>query len=611
MNNYKIMKKDSNPYSVYNIFKRVLKEYVNPIKYKFAFSILLTIIASACVSYKAYLMKPAIDRMFIEKNVLQLYILPIQLFAVSLVLSSVSYLHSLIMTKIHQNITASLRERLFKTIIKKDISYFQMRTSPLIISYFNELSGITDTIELILNTLIKQFFTMIALICLMITQNALLSLLALAGFSIVVFPIIKITKKIKKLAKRNISDWNVLCCDIGEDVDNMKIIKTNNKEELETNKITQKIEDLKKLGIKIARKSLLADPLMELVSTLAFGLVIVYGGYSVINAKMTTGQFFTFIAALVSAYKPARAFSEIGPKIQNALLLTERAYKLFDDQNKIVEKENPTELENPKGNVKLSNVYFRYLENKNKQVDIVDNNLEYCDKNAIENINLEMTKGHSYALVGHSGSGKSTIFSLISRFYDPTSGSVSIDDVNLKDLSFKSLHNAISIVDQDVKLFNTTILENIRYAKPDASEEEVIKVAKLANAHEFIETMENGYNSIIGPNGTMLSGGQKQRISIARALLKNSPILLLDEPTSALDPISEKLIQEALKVLMKDKTTIIIAHRLSTIINCDCIFVLENGKLVEKGTHEELIAKNGVYKDLCEKQFNAKTQHIN
>ena len=602
---------NDNKYSTINLLLRITKEYVNPIKYKFIFSIILTTLASACISYKAYLMKPAIDKMFIDKNVSQLYIIPLQLLAISLILCVFNYCHGLIMTKINQNITASLRERLLRIIIKKDISYFQMRTSPLVISYFNDLNGIMDTINLILNTLIKQLITIIALVILMIYQNGILSLLAMSGFSLIIIPTIRITKRIRKLMKTNINGWQMLCRDIGEDVDNIKIIKTNNKEEYEIARKTADIEDLRRLNIKIARKSLLSEPMMEIVSTIGLGFVLIFGGWSVINERMTTGEFFAFIAALLSVYKPARAFSGINIKIQNAILLATRMYKLFDDANEVKEKENPINLQNITGDLEFKDVSFRYKENSQKNVDIVDEEVKLCDKMALTDINLTMKSGYSYALVGHSGSGKSTIFNLINRFYDPISGEVLLDGVNLKDLSFESLYKAISVVDQDVKLFNATILENIKYSRPDATDEEVIEAAKMANAHEFIETMEDGYNSIIGPNGTMLSGGQKQRISIARALLKNAPILLLDEPTSALDPVSENLIQDALQKLMKNKTTIIIAHRLSTIVNCDCIFVLENGKLVEQGNHEELIAKNGIYKGLCEKQFSARTQHIN
>lgn len=600
-----------NKYLAFNLLIRITKEYVSPIKYKFVFSIILTTLASACISYKAYLMKPAIDKMFIEKNISQLYVIPLELLAVSFILSMFNYCHGLIMSKINQDITASLRERLLRIIVKKDISYFQMRTSPLIISYFNDLNGIMDTINLILNTLIKQLITIIALVILMIYQNGLLSLLAMSGFSLIIVPTIRITKRIKKLMKTNINGWQMLCRDIGEDIDNIKIIKTNNKEDFEIARKTADINDLRRLNIKIARKSLLSEPMMEIVSTIGLGLVLIFGGWSVINNKMTTGEFFAFIAALLSVYKPARAFSGINIKIQNAILLATRMYKLFDDANEVKEKENPVILQNINGNLEFKDVSFKYKENLQKNVDIVDENSKLSDKIALNNISLDMRSGYSYALVGHSGSGKSTIFNLINRFYDPISGDIFLDGVNLKDLSFESLYKAISVVDQDVKLFNTTILENIKYSRPEATDEEVIEAAKMANAHEFIETMEDGYNSIIGPNGAMLSGGQKQRISIARALLKNAPILLLDEPTSALDPVSEKLIQDALQKLMKNKTTIIIAHRLSTIVNCDCIFVLENGKLVEQGNHEELIAKNGIYKNLCEKQFSAKTQHIN
>jgi subfamily B ATP-binding cassette protein MsbA len=339
-----------------------------------------------------------------------------------------------------------------------------------------------------------------------------------------------------------------------------------------------------------------------MMGTIGFACVILYGGISVVKGNSTAGDFFTFLTSLLSAYKPAKSFSGLNVKMQNALMSARRYFLMMDRKNNV--EEGSVELGKVVGNLFFKDVCFSYpLTNFRNNNDFDAGIEEKLDKEVLHNITLDIKSGRSYALVGHSGSGKSTIFNLVLRFFDITKGEILIDNTNVKDLTFKSLRDNISLVSQDIKLFNDTIYNNIKYAKEDATEEEIMRASKLANADEFVGSLRNGYNTIIGPSGSMLSGGQKQRISIARAFLKNSLILLLDEATSALDPISENLIRESINSLMLNRTTIIIAHRLSTIINCDHIFVLEQGRLMEQGKHSELLALDGVYKKLHDKQF--------
>lgn len=363
----------------------------------------------------------------------------------------------------------------------------------------------------------------------------------------------------------------------------------------------------------MVKKSLLVSPLVEMSSTIGFAVVILYGGLSVMKGTSSTGEFFLFITAALSTYKPMKSFGGLNVKFQNALACARRYFIIIDRNNYVLEKENPVKLDKVEGNINFDHVSF-YYPHTDFNVDYInekEGEEELNKKPALDDLNLNFKSGLSYALVGHSGSGKTTIFKLLLRFYDVTSGKISIDGYDIKDLSFRTLRNNISLVNQDVKLFDETIYNNIKYSRPNASREEIIKAAEMANVDEFVRDLENGYDTIVGPNGALLSGGQKQRISIARALLKNSPILLLDEATSALDPISEELIQNSLKLLMKGKTTIIIAHRLTTITNCDHIFVFENGRLMEEGNHGELIALGKVYKELCDKQFHAKSASDN
>jgi subfamily B ATP-binding cassette protein MsbA len=319
-----------------------------------------------------------------------------------------------------------------------------------------------------------------------------------------------------------------------------------------------------------------------MIGTIGFACVILYGGISVIKGYSTTGEFFTFLTSLFSAYKPAKSFSGVNIKMQNALTCSRRYFLMLDRINKV--KEGDRNIEHVDGNVKFNNVCFAYPINNFQSNDDFDNGIEErLDREVIHDINLDIKNGKSYALVGHSGSGKSTMFNLMLRFYDTTKGNILVDGIDIKDFTFACLRKNISLVSQDIKLFNDTVYNNIAYTKESASREEVMIASRLANVDEFVSDLESGYDTVIGPNGSTLSGGQKQRISIARAFLKNSPILLLDEVTSALDPLSETLIKKSLGELMTNKTTIIIAHRLSTFISCDHIFVFEHGYLKEQG----------------------------
>ncbi len=599
------MKKDFNYNSTKDIVLRVFKEYILPHKLKFMLAIFFMIIAALLTAYRAYLIKPAIDEVFINKDVVALTLIPLQIIFVAICSCIVIYIQGLLMSITNNKISMSLQEKLFSVLIRKDMNFFQKQSSGKISGYFGDITGISEIINIILNNLILQFFTIIFLFALMFKQNIKLSILSFIVFPVIIFPIIKIGRKMRNLSHQNREKAINNSSAIVESFDNIRIIKSNNKEKHEINNIRKILNDIYRLNIKISKKSLIVSPMVEMVGTIGFALVIIYGGMSVIKGESTAGEFFVFMTALLSAYKPFKAFSGINIKMQNAIACARRYFIVIDQDNFVKEIENPINLNKVNGDIVFKNVSFKYPFN-NFDEDAVKEKEELIlnEKYALKNVNLNITSGKSYALVGHSGSGKSTIFNLILRFYDVTNGCITIDNCNIRDLSFKTLRNNISIVEQDVKLFNDTIFENIRYAKHDATYEEVINVAKMANVDEFVSNMEKGYDTIVGPNGALLSGGQKQRISIARAFLKNSPILLLDEATSALDPISENLIQKSLKELMKNRTTIIIAHRLTTIMNCDHIFVFENGELKEEGNHEELTAKNGVYKNLCDKQFN-------
>jgi len=332
---------------------------------------------------------------------------------------------------------------------------------------------------------------------------------------------------------------------------------------------------------------LISSPFVEMLGGIGVALVIWFGGHQVLVGKTTPGAFFSFFTAMMMAYRPLKSVSSMNSGFQMGLAATERFYTALDNKPTIVDKPDAIAIKNVQGNIKFDNVLFKYIE----------------DKTALNNINLEIPAGKTIALVGHSGGGKSTIMNMILRFYDPTAGKILLDGHDIKDLTIKSLRNSMAVVNQEVMLFDDTVLENIRYGKENATEEEIINAAKLAEADEFIKDLPSGYKTAIGQNGIRLSGGQRQRIAIARAILYNAPILLLDEATSALDPISENAIKKALNTLMKDRTTVVIAHRLSTVMHADCIYVVSDGKIIESGKHQELLDQGGNYANLYSKQF--------
>lgn len=605
-------KKDFNYSSSKYLVFRVFRDHVYPYKFRFLVAIMFMLISAASVSYRAYLIKPAVDKVFVSKNIIALYMIPVQLIIVAILCCISTYIQGLIMSSTNSKISIDLQERLFKKLLYKDINFYQKQSPARINAYLGDANGISELIEIFLNGFILQFLTIISLFGVMLYQNFKLSIISFTAFPVVGIPIIKLGRKMRSLAERSREGVLDISSAVSESFTNIRVIKSNNKEGDEISKIHKIFMNVYKVSVDITRKSLITSPMMEMAGTISLAIVILYSGKSIINDTISAGDFFTFVTAMFSIYKPIKSFSGLNLRLQNTLTCAKRYFILLDQENHIREIKNPINLDSVAGDIKFENVGFYYPHNDFSNITIIENeNIKLSEKYALDNINMNMESGKSYALVGHSGSGKTTIFNLLMRFYDSTSGTIFIDGVDIKKLSLICLRKNISIVGQDVKLFNNTIFENIKYTKSESTYEEVINASKMANVDEFARNMENGYDTIIGHDGALLSGGQKQRISIARALLKNSPILLLDEATSALDPISEDLIQKSLKILMKGKTTIIIAHRLSTIVNCDHIFVMQGGKLMEEGDHQELLSLNGIYKNLCDKQFHSGKNEIN
>jgi subfamily B ATP-binding cassette protein MsbA len=579
---------DINYNSTTYLIKRISREYIIPHWKILSISLVLMLVIAGTTSFHAWLIKPALDSVFVEKDYHALIYIPIVVLIVTFVKGFATYFQLLTMNYLSLRVTSEMRIRLYRHFITSDISKLHSKSSgDMIASIIGEIGAVVSLISISLNGFVKQLFTIIALVVVMFNQSLELSLVAFIGFPLAVYPIYKLGRKLRNLSFKNQEMAGKFNSQMSDTLQYSKLVKAYHCEEFEVKRMSLIVDSIYKMGKKLSRISLISSPFVESLAGFGVAAVIWYGGHQVISGNTTPGAFFSFFAAMMMAYRPLKAVSGMNSSVQMGLASASRLYALLDEKPKIFDKPNAIDLKETKGEIEFENVEFSYDENKK----------------TLDNINFKVKAGQSVALVGHSGGGKSTIMSMILRFYDPSSGAIKLDGHNISDLTLKSLRGSMSVVNQEVMLFDDTILENIRYGKVDATEEQIIKASKMAEADEFIQELPEKYNSKVGQNGIRLSGGQRQRIAIARAILYDAPVLLLDEATSSLDPISEKLIKDALNSLMKNRTSIIIAHRLSTIIHCDKIIVISNGRVVEEGSHKELLEKNGAYSNLYLKQF--------
>jgi subfamily B ATP-binding cassette protein MsbA len=575
---------NSNVYLV----KRIIREYIIVHWRTFVISLGLMVLIAGTTSFHAWLIKPALDSVFVKKNTNALIYIPLLVLGVTVIKGFATYYQLLTMNLLTMRITSEMRLRLYSHFIKSDIAKLHSKSSgDMVASIINEISSVVGLITTAMNGFVKQLFTLVALIVVMFNQSLELSLVAFIGFPLAAYPIYRIGKRLRNLSSKNQEIASKFNTQMSDTLQYSKLVKAYHCEDFEVRRMGLIIESAFQMAKKISRISLISSPFVESLAGVGVAGVIWYGGHQVITGQTTPGAFFSFFAAMMMAYKPLKSVSNMNTGVQMGLAASSRLYKLLDEKPEIVDKPNAINLENIKGDIEFSQVDFSYIEGKN----------------ALSSISFKIPAGQRIALVGHSGGGKSTIMNMILRFYDPQNGEIKLDGHDIRNLSVKSLRSSMSVVNQEVMLFDDTVMENIRYGKEDATEEQIIRAAKLAEADEFICELPQKYHSQVGQNGIRLSGGQRQRIAIARAILYDAPILLLDEATSALDPISEKLIKDALAKLMKNRTSVVIAHRLSTVIHCDKIIVISNGRVVEEGKHQELLDKNGLYANLYLKQF--------
>ena len=573
-----------------DILKRLFKDYTKYHLRKILFAIIFSILVAASTSATAWLLDPAIEKIFLEKDQTLIYIIPL-LIIIAFSTKGISlYLAKILMIKVAEEVKKKLQLNMLSSFIKADTEYIENKHSGKYISNLNfDVNQITGMLSTSFLNFFKDGLTLVGLLIVMFTQNWKLSLIAL-----IMIPFASITarrlgqrmSKVSTEAQERSGDLNKYLIDLFK---NHKIIKIFQREEYENLRSNEFVEKLKEKSIKISTVLIRATPIMEVLTGTMIAVLIFYSGKLIMTDQLSINNFFSFLAAMMLAYQPVKSLATINVGVGQGMSAARRILPIIDIDNKIKNSETCKNLKLENGSINFKNVTFNYESKINSTV--------------LKNININIKGGKTTALVGHSGAGKSTLLNLIPRIYDIKNGEIEIDNQKIKDLNLKSLRKEISIVDQNITLFDDTVFNNIKYAKPDASVEEIYKAADLSMCSEFIENLEHKFDTIIGENGVRLSGGEKQRLSIARAILKKSSIILLDEATSSLDSETEEKIQTAIEILTKYKTTLVIAHRLSTILNSDTIYVLDKGKVVGSGNHENLMKDSETYKNFYNRQI--------
>ena len=581
--------------SNYYILSRIFENYVKKHSRKLIISIICMIIVSATTALNAWMMQPVLDDIFIDKNESLILIIPLAILLIAVVKGISSYIQSVLMSFVGYRLVADLQSDMFGSLIKCDISFFSKTNSGTLISRFlADVGALSRGVHNVIINIIKDFFTLFFLIGVLFYHDWKLASISLLIFPIAIYPISRIGKRLRKISKNTQVGFGFLTKRLTESLQSIKTIKSFNAENIETVKVEKEVENIFQLTYKSSRVNSISRPLMETLGGLAIAVIIYTGGSQVISGTTTPGTFFSFLTALLMAYQPIKSLASLNATLQMAMAAAERIFNIIDTKPLIIEKQNNKDIHlknDTTYNVKFSDVTFAY---------------ESSNKNILSNINLNIKRGEKIALVGYSGAGKTTLLNLLPRFYEIKRGRITINDIDIRDLSFNFLRNHFSLVSQDIVLFDDTIKYNICYGQNNINNKQILEACKKANCEEFIKKFPKGINENIGEKGVKLSGGQKQRIAIARAFLKNSPFLLLDEATSSLDSRSEKKIQTSLANLMKNKTSLVIAHRLSTIIDANKIILLHNGKVVEIDNHKNLLKKSKIYKNLYELQFKKK-----
>jgi len=568
------------------IFKRLLR-LAKPHIAKFMLAMLCMLVVGASAAAAAFLVKPALDEIFLNKNADMLMLIPIAIVVIYFLKGVCSYGQTVLMSYIGQRVITDLRAELYNHIQRQALSFFTRNPTGILMSRItNDVGLIQGAVSEAVTSLLKDSFTLVCLVFVIFYRDWQLAIVAMVVFPLTIYPIAKFGEKMRKIATSTQVTMGSLTTLLHETISGTRIVKAFGMEDYENKRFGKENERLFKLTMKSVSVRAISSPFMEFLGGIGIAAIVLYGGYQVIKGASTPGTFFSFLTALIMLYEPVKRLTNVNNTIQQGIAAAIRVFDVMDIVPEIKDKKDAVVLPPISSNIDIRNVSFSYE-----------------DAPVLKNINLGIKAGEAVAFVGMSGGGKTTLVNLIPRFYDVTEGKIFMDGRDIRDVTLKSLRDQIGIVTQQTILFNDTVRNNIAYGDIGKSDEDIIEAAKAANAHDFIVNMPDGYDTVIGEQGAKLSGGERQRISIARALLKDAPILILDEATSSLDTEAEIEVQDALETLMKGRTTLVIAHRLSTIRNADRILVIVNGEIVEEGTHESLLAKEGEYFKLYNMQF--------
>ena len=553
----------------------------------FSLALFFNFIYGASTGLVPLVIKYLFDEVLPSQDRLRLYSAPVAIVIVISIRAAAQYLGNYLTERVGQEMTADLRNTLAAKILDLPQSYIDKNPSSVLVSrVLSDVNLVKGGIVDGFVSVIKDAITLIALVSVAFYQDWLLSLIAFVLFPFAIYPVIKSSKKVRRTSKQGQSSLARLATYLQESIVGSRVVKIFGMQAYELRRFESENQSVRESALKTTRAKLANQPLMELLGAVGFSAVLLYGGESVIAGARTTGSLFAFLTSLYLCYAPFKSIAKSNTSWQQGASAAEDLYAILDVPPDPAEAPAPQSVGSFSDALIAKGVCFGY-----------------GDEVVINQLNLEIPKGRTVALVGSSGGGKSTIIDLFCRLYEPTAGAITIDGIDLRDLSLEGLRKLISVVDQNTFLFNDTVANNIAYGHTESSPERIEAAARAANAHDFIVQLPDGYNTLIGENGTMLSGGQRQRVAIARALIKNAPILFLDEATSALDSASEKVVQEALDRLMANRTTLVVAHRLSTVVNADCICVIAGGQVVESGTHAALLGHGGVYSRLFSTQF--------
>ena len=570
-------------------YLRILS-YAKPYWFRITMALIMAQIVAATDGALAWLVKPIMDRIFVERNAEMLRLIPLAIVGLYVVRGVGRYVQNYFMRYANLRMVMDLRTDLFRKIQGMSLAFHKSKsTGELISRVMNDVSVVRNANVDVIKNLIRQIFTLLALLVVLFKRDWQLAAMACVTVPFAGVLIDRLGRKIKEITKASQEKRADLSSLMVDSFSGVRIVKAFNMEKQETKRFRKHLHKLYSLSMKKVKASELVSPLIEFLGSLGAAAIIYVGGMRVITGRLTPGDFFSFMAALMMMYGPIRKLTKVNNTIQAAIAAAERVLEVLDMEPDIKDAPDAVEVLCFERSIRFDHVWFAYPDDPETWI--------------LKDIHLEVGKGEILALVGESGAGKTTLVDLVPRFYDPTKGAVYLDGVDLRKLKRVSLRALIGVVTQDVILFNDTILNNILYGRPKASFGEVIEAAKVAHAHEFIQQLPDGYETVVGERGVRLSGGQKQRIAIARAVLKNPPILILDEATSALDTQSERMVQEAMDRLMEGRTVFVIAHRLSTIQKAHRIVVLDKGRIVEMGAHQELLDKGGLYSHLYRLQF--------